>query len=69
MNSQINNIRNLFVNKSKNSDFLEYWHGDILLGASILRIMDSGNYYIYSLDIADSEELAEKIEEVQDKWM
>lgn len=68
MDSQMN-IRNLFVNKAKNSDFLEALRGNILIEASIKRIIGSGNYYIYSLDIGDSEELSNKIEEIQDKWM
>lgn len=69
MDTQNNNIRNLFVNKSKNSDFLEALRDNLLIEAAIKRIIASGNYYIYTLDIADFEELAKKIEEIQDKWM
>lgn len=73
-NSLIKNvsIRNILVNKLKNSDFLDYIQdSDNLFGASIIRILHSGNYYIYTLSVPekDYKKLKAKIEEIQEQWI
>ena len=62
------NIRNIFVSKDKNSDFLEFYRtNEVLLKCPIVRIMPSGNFFIYTLDNVHENERS-LIKAYQDEW-
>lgn len=62
-------VRNMMVNKEKQSDFIEeLQNNEILKGCHILRILDSGNYYIYTFKI-DFPEQKNELKKIQDEWI
>lgn len=57
------------VDKEKSSDFLEELHNnETLKSCHILRILPSGNYYIYTFQI-DVPEQKEELKRIQDEWI
>lgn len=62
-------VRNMMVNKEKQSDFIEeLQNNEILKVCHILRILDSGNYYIYTFKI-DFPEQKNELKKIQDEWI
>ena len=64
------NVRNILVNKDKNSDFLEFYRNDETLSKCPLfrEPFQSGKYYIYTLDKVHETE-RQIIRDHQDDWM
>ncbi len=63
------NVRNLMVNKEKNSDFLDEFHeNEKCRDCKILRVLVSGNYYIYTFEISSAEQ-REELKRIQDDWI
>ena len=57
------------VNKNKISDFIDMYHeDDTLKDCSILRILPSGNYHIYTFQI-DKPEQKDYIKSIEDDWV
>lgn len=56
------------VDKEKNSEFLDEFHQNpVLKDCKILRVLNSGNYYIYTFET--SNEQREKLKKIQDNWI
>ena len=64
------NVRNILVSKDKNSDFLEFYTNNELLGQCpfFREPFISGPYYVYTLDNVHEPE-REIIRENQDEWI
>ena len=63
------NVRNMLVAKERTSEFLEEWKNDsILKDIQTLRIIESGNYYIFTFNI-DFPEQRQRLKEIQDEWI
>ena len=57
------------VHKDKSSDFIEERNNnEILKNCHILRVLPSGNYYIYTFRI-DVPEQKEELKRIQDDWI
>ncbi len=57
------------VNKEKNSEFLDEFHqNEKLKNCKILRVLESGNYYIYTFEISNDEQ-REELKRIQDDWI
>lgn len=57
------------VNKERQSDFIEELkNNEILSGCHILRILSSGNYYIYTFRI-DVPEQKEELKRIEENWI
>lgn len=67
---EIFNVRNILVNKDKNSDFLEFYRqNELLQKCPFYRPpIISGPYYIYTLDNVD-EDVRKIIRSKQDDWI
>ena len=62
------NVRNLMVNKEKISEFLdEIQQNQVLKDCKILRVLNSGNYYIYTFETSD--EQRKELKKIQDNWI
>ena len=63
-------VRNILVQKDKNSDFLEFYRNHPVLSKCPFKTTPylSGPYYIYTLDNVHDEE-RNIIREHQDEWM
>ncbi len=63
------NVRNLMVNKEKNSEFLDEFHqNEKLQDCNIARVLNSGHYYIYTFEISSNEQ-REELKRIQDDWI
>ena len=57
------------VNKEKNSEFLDAFHeNEKFQNCKILRVLDSGNYYIYTFEMSNDEQ-REELKKIQDNWI
>lgn len=62
-------VRNVMVLKEKMSDFMEAIHNNtVLKNCNIMRILPSGNYYIYTFEITSIEQKKE-FKRIQDEWI
>ena len=68
INTGINSIRNMYVLKEKLSEFSDLLDTDPILNhPKTLRILSSGNYYIFTFDV--TAEQKKRIKEIQDDWI
>lgn len=59
----------MMVHKEKSSDFIEELRNNtVLQNCHIMRILPSGNYYIYTFQI-DFPEQKEELKRIQDTWI
>ena len=63
------NIRNMIISRDKTSEFLDKLRENkILKDCSILRVIPSGNYHIFTFQITFPEE-KEEIKRIEDDWI
>lgn len=63
------NVKNVMVAKIKVSDFIDMYHSnETLKTCPIMRILPSGNYYLFTFNIVVPEQ-RDELNKVQDDWI
>lgn len=62
-------VYHLTVLKEKRSDFMEAFNKNTVLNdCAIMRILPSGNYYIFSFETTSTEQ-RDEFDRIQDEWI
>lgn len=62
------NIRNMYVLKDQVSEFQDFrLTNEILKDCEIIRILPSGNYYIFTFSVTPEQK--DEIKKIQDNWI